>query len=77
MADPLYRQIAAEDLRQQIESGSLPPGSQLAHRARGSGSYTTRPGTLSAMPSSCSSRAAWWRLGPARAPSSWSRSIPS
>ncbi len=28
MADPLYRQIA-EDLRRQIESGELPPGSQL------------------------------------------------
>ena len=28
MPDPLYRQIA-EDLRQQIESGELPPGSQL------------------------------------------------
>jgi GntR family transcriptional regulator len=28
MADPLYRQIA-EDLRQQIESGALPPGGQV------------------------------------------------
>jgi GntR family transcriptional regulator len=28
MADPMYRQIA-EDLRRQIESGELPPGSQL------------------------------------------------
>jgi len=28
MPDPLYRQIA-EDLRQQIESGELAPGSQL------------------------------------------------
>jgi GntR family transcriptional regulator len=29
MADPMYRQIA-EDLRRQIETGQLPPGSQLA-----------------------------------------------
>ena len=28
MADPMYRQIA-EELRQDIESGELPPGSQL------------------------------------------------
>ena len=29
MADPMYRQIA-DDLRRQIETGELPPGSQLA-----------------------------------------------
>ncbi len=28
MADPLYQQIA-DGLREQIESGALPPGSQL------------------------------------------------
>ena len=63
MSEPMYRLIA-DDLRRQIESGSLPPGAQLKSEVelreeygQGQGRTGRHPGTPSAMPSSSSSRA--------------------
>ena len=70
MANPMYRQIA-EDLREQIESGTLSPGQQLRTELE-LRSTTARRGIPSGTRSSGSPPAVWSRPGRARAPS-WSR----
>ena len=51
MADPMYRQIA-DDLRNQIETGVLAPGSRRLPRSS-FGRRTTPRATRSAMQSRC------------------------